>query len=266
MNVLRKLVRIFIIRWGDVLQYRTDLLLWTVTGAIEPLISLAVWYSVSLSSPKGFSPQEVLVYYIALTLTATITVSWHSFFVSGDILQGGIVKHLIRPVPYMWHIIANNLVEKIIRVIALLAVLVIAIVVFPQLFTLITSEIVNIPLYIASLILAIFMTFTLENMLGFMAFWLEESNEIVRFKFLLESVASGVLIPYAFMSDTIRNTLSILPFRYMFAAPVEILLGQLTGPAITNVLLIQSGWIAVLIVINYVMWVKGLKRYAVPGQ
>ena len=266
MAFLSKIKRIFVIHWGDILQYRFDLLLWTLVGALTPLLSMAIWYSVSKTSPNGPPPSEVLVYYIALTITSSATLAWHGFFLAEDILKGNIIRHLMRPFGTIWHTVANNIVEKTIKIPTLLSVFILACIIFPSLLPLVTSTVQNIPYFFLSVALALVITFTLETSLGLVAFWLEDSHEIARFKYLFESVASGILIPYAFMPDTLREVLSLLPFRYMFSAPVEILVGQIHGQEILSVFAIQIAWAIALIFITRLLWVKGLKRYAVPGQ
>src|SRR3989344_8055577 len=111
----QKVSRVFAMHWGDALQYRSDMIAWTLFGALTPLISLAIWYTVSTQSVTGPNPPTVFAYYIMIIITAQLTSAWHGFFMSEDILNGKIVKHLIRPFPYFWHPIANNVIEKTIR-------------------------------------------------------------------------------------------------------------------------------------------------------
>jgi ABC-type uncharacterized transport system permease subunit len=41
--LLKKIGRIFAMHWAENIQYRTDMIMWTLAGAITPLISLAIW-------------------------------------------------------------------------------------------------------------------------------------------------------------------------------------------------------------------------------
>lgn len=264
--MLRKIVRIFAIHWGDVLQYRLDLFLWTLVGTLTPLISMALWYTVSKNAASGPLPAEVLVYYMAITFTFTATMAWHGYFLAMEILNGDIVKHLLRPIAMIWHTISNNVVEKLIKLPILAGIFIIATGFYPELPQLVGSHTQEIPLFFMSLLLALIISFSVDTSLGFLAFYLEDSNEIIRFKFLFDHAASGILIPYAFMPEALRNVLTLLPFRYMYAAPVEILLGQTTNYTALQMLSIQACWAIAMSVIAWILWRKGLRRYAVPGQ
>ncbi len=252
--------------WGDTVQYRLDLVMWTLAGVLTPLISLAIWFSVSLHSKTGPDSQEVLAYYIALMFTVQATVAWHGYFFATDILNGKIIKHLLRPFAVIWQTIANNIVEKAIKIPTLLVAFLGMTYFFPQVTTIVLQHIRQPWLFLLSLLLALIISFTLETVLGYLAFWLEEAGEIIRFKFLFETVASGILVPYIFMPSSIVTILSLLPFRYIFSAPVEILIGQVTGQPAVQLISGQVVWVGVLTMTTAVMWHKGLKRYAIPGQ
>lgn len=261
----QKVSRVFAMHWSEALQYRSDMIAWTLVSTLTPLISLAIWYTVSTQSTTGPTPQTVFAYYIMIIITTQLTSAWHGFFMSNDILDGKIVKHLIRPFPYFWQPIANNIVEKAVRFPPIFIAMVILILLYPTpVFTDITAT--QITYYILSLILAATMSFFFSTTLGLLAFWLENAHEIMRLRFLFESVASGMMIPYAFMPDTVANILSLLPFRYIFAIPAEIIVGQVQGSAITSALAIQAMWTLVFIGLVTLMWKRGLKRYAIPGQ
>lgn len=263
---LQKVSRTVGIHWSTSLQYRIDLFMWTVADIMTSFLSLAIWYAVSLQSQSGPSSKEVLVYYVLLAFVGAATHSWHAFYLVMDILKGGIVKHLIRPLPYIWQPITNNIAEKAIKIPLLFVFFTIIIFFFPSLISTIQQQLIHPYLFVISLLLAIVLSFSLDTAIGFTAFWLEDAGEIIRYKFLLATVASGTMIPYAFMPAALVKVLSFLPFRYMFSAPVEILLGRTAGTSIPTLLIIQGIWALLLIALCFVLWKKGLKRYAVPGQ
>ncbi len=262
----QKVSRTIGIHWANSLQYRVDLFMWTFAGLIASLLPLVIWYTVSTQSESGPGSSQVLAYYVVLIFTASATDSWHAFYVVTDILKGDIVKHLIRPFPYIWQPITNNIAEKSIKLPLLFCILLVLLIFFPALPKLIGQHIAHPFLFIISLTLALVIAFTLDTAIGFTAFWLEDAGEIIRYKFLFAAVAAGTTIPYAFMPTTLVQVLSFLPFRYMFSAPVEILLGQTAGTSLITLLAAQSVWAMLLIMLCLVLWKKGLQRYAVPGQ
>ncbi|OGY35492.1 MAG: hypothetical protein A3E37_01675 [Candidatus Andersenbacteria bacterium RIFCSPHIGHO2_12_FULL_46_9] len=262
----QKIGRIYAMEWGRVLEYRIDVIAWSLAAASIPLVSLALWYNVSLQNPTGLSPQETLTYFLLVIFIKIITDAWNGFFTAWEILNGDIVKYLIRPFPMIWNDIINNTVEKCIKLLIPLPLFIFFLFSFPHTF----SPQIFIPshwlLFIPSLLLALILSFTLETCFGFLAFWLEEAQQIRSFKNIFELVASGVLIPFILMPPTVRTALSFLPFRYIVSVPAEILLGQASFNQSIQLLLYQTVWIFLIIMLAYTLWQKGLQRYAVPGQ
>src|SRR3989338_6101784 len=182
----QKIGRIYAMEWGRVLEYRIDVIAWSLAAASITLVSLALWYNVSLQNPTGLSPQETLTYFLLVIFIKIITDAWNGFFTAWEILNGDIVKYLIRPFPMIWNDIINNTVEKCIKLL------------------------IPLPLFIFFLF-------------------------------------------------------SFLPFRYIVSVPAEILLGQPSFNQSIQLLLYQTVWIFLIIMLAYTLWQKGLQRYAVPG-
>lgn len=262
----QKILRLYAMEWSRVLEYRVDIIAWSLAEASIPLVSLALWYNVSLQSSSGPSPRDTLTYFLLVILIKIFTDAWNGFFIASEILNGDIVKELVRPWPVIWYDIINNTVEKCIKLIIPLPLFVFFIITFPRIFASQIFFLSHWLLFAPSLVLAVILSFTLETCFGFLAFWLEEAQQIRGLKNILEIVASGILIPFALMPPTVSTALSFLPFRYIISVPAEILLGQ--APLIHSIqlLLYQLVWIFLLVILSHTLWQRGLQRYAVPGQ
>lgn len=262
----KKILRLFAMEWSRVLEYRVDIIAWSLAEASIPLVSLALWYNVSLQSSSGLSPRDTLTYFLLVIFIKIFTDAWNGFFISWKILHGDIIKYLIRPIPMIWNDLVNNIVEKSLKLLIPLPVLLVLIIIFPHVFSPQIFIWSHWLLFVPSLLLAISLSFTLETCFGFLAFWLEEAQQIRAFKSILEIVASGIFIPFAVMPPTVKTVLSFLPFRYIVSAPAEILLGQASLIQSTQLLLNQLVWIFLLVILSHTLWQRGLQRYAVPGQ
>jgi ABC-2 type transport system permease protein len=266
MPSLKKIGRIFIMEWNRIIQYRTDAFLWLIAEAAVPLVSLAIWYTVALQSQRGPTPRDVFTYYIFLMFIKILVEAWNGVFMAQEILNGEIVQSLIRPVAVFWKYLANVLLEKIFKLLLPIPLLLVIIATYPQWFSPAIFRPRHITLFLVSLLVAMAVAFLAEMVIGTLAFWLEDVFQIRRYKTLLEEVASGVLIPFAFMPPVIFTIFSFLPFRYMFSAPAEIILGQVEGRSALLLIGTQILWLAVLFTASRLLWSKGLQRYAVPGQ
>lgn len=266
MPSMRIIKRLFVVVWSELLQYRGDLVVWTLAIAITPLVSLAIWYTVATANQINQSPRDMVTYYVMVTLLGIATASWQGFELIQGILTGSIVRYLIRPVSIFWEYSISTIVTKSFQLalplIAFGSVLASA----PQLFSPEIFEAKNLVLFIPSILCAVTLSFIMDMVIGTCAFWLEDAHELQSYRFLLMQVASGILIPFSVMPTAARAILGMLPFRYIVSAPVEILLGQTQGITALALIGYQTIWVGVFLLLLRTLWKQGLKIYALPGQ
>lgn len=251
--------------WSKLLQYRADITLWTLAVTISPLVSMALWYAVAISSGDPKNAHITLVYYIFVSFLSTATLAWSGYYIAQEILTGELAKHLLKPFSLFWGHIVTNIVEKLLRLMIPLPILIISIVLFYRFFEGALLSPSLLPITLLSIFLAMCIAFLLDISLGLIAFWLEDALQIRRFQDLLYQVASGVLIPYSFLPPAVHDAFSFLPYRYIISAPAELLSGQITMQESFKIILIQLAWILLLFIIVSVEWRQGLKKYAPPG-
>src|SRR5581483_6358339 len=182
------------------------------------------------------------------------------------IMDGTLAQALVRPFPVLEKYVVRTLTEKSFYLLLSVPIITILLIVFPHVLSPTIVQPAHLFLFIPSAILAMSLYFILDVVMGSFAFWVEDANEIRRFKFLFESVASGLLIPFILLPPWAKTFFAALPFRYMLSAPLEILLGQVPFTQALQLLGIQVVWIGVLSGCLTVLWYRGVKRYVVPGQ
>ena len=247
----------------ETLTYRGDLLLFTLSGVAQPVINIFIWLSISGSATTPLTKIEFIQYFILVILIGTWTSAWAGQFISADIRLGKISPHLLKPVPFIYHQIANNLGEKIIKTIYLL----------PFAVFLAQSFNFKIPLtdhfHVASFLLAIIIStlllFIVDVCIGFGAFWLDDTTAIFEFFGICMFFFSGKFIPLAIMPKLAQQISEVLPFRYMLSFPIEIFLGKLSEKETLKGLTIQVLWLIVALSIYKLSWSNGLKRYSASG-
>lgn len=262
----RKIGRIFIMMWSTNIYYRGDVFIWTLTETITPLIALAIWFTLATQGNTATSPRDTLTYYILAMLVMTATASWVSYFLTQAILDGQIIKYLTRPFSAFWEQITDNIIVKSLRLAIPIPVVIIIFIFFPEWFSPSIYESVRIVLAILSIALGAVIAFVVDSILATLAFWLEDVHQIIGYHYLLWTIGTGVLIPYIFLPQTIKIILSFLPYRYIVSAPIEILVSSSSNTPATTLIMIQIAWIIGLTVVLKVLWKRGLRRYAIPGQ
>jgi ABC-2 type transport system permease protein len=261
----RQLKRLFALNWSQLLAYRGEVVLWLLAITATPLLSLAIWYQVARSSGPAMQ-QEILTYYLLLIVVRSASTSWRGYELIREILNGQIVSYLIRPPVIFWEFITEFLTTKIFFLTPSLLITLLIIFIYPHSFSLASFSLPNLGLFTISLLLAMVLSFTFDICLGLTAFWLEDAQELMAFRFLLTQVASGVLIPFALMPGWLTTVFSFLPFRYTVSAPVEIFLGQPVGMTTPQLLLIQLAWSIGMLLLMRFLFVRGRQRYVIPGQ
>jgi len=261
-----KVSRVFLMEWNRVVQYRADAFLWMVAEAIIPLVSLTIWFTVAKSSTNVPTPQDILTYYVLVILIKLATDAWGGVFLAQEILNGEIIKSLIRPLAVVWYNIANNLFEKILKAIIPVPIIIFILVRWSDHFSPAIYQPTRIALFVLSLSLAMILSFTIDFILGMIAFWIEDNFQLRRYRYLLESFTSGLLIPLVFMPTALVGIIGFLPFRFIISAPAEIITGQTILINTVAILAIQAAWVVITILAAIFIWHKGLQRYAPPGQ
>ncbi len=258
--------RLFTMMVGVNLTYRFDILIWTLAEIMLPLVSLSIWYAASRQGASTVSPTDTITYFIIIAFVRSATNTWVGFFLAREILTGEIVKFLVRPLSVFWEHVVDNLTVKVLRLGVPAIILLGVLAVRPSFISSQVYEPINATLFLLSLILGIILSFTFDTVFAMAAFWLEDAHQILRFQRVFYQIATGVLIPYAVMPALLFSVLKWLPFRYMTSVPVELLLGQISPAAAPTILAVQVGWIVCSIIAVSLLWRRGLKRYAVPGQ
>lgn len=265
-KVFRKYLRLYIANWSATIQYRGDFYLWGVAQSINPLVAMAIWYKISISTNIGFTPQEAFAYFITVIFLSNVIYGPDGFLFGQDILQGRFTQHLVKPYQAWLSYLTEALVMRSVVFLMFTPILVLLFLLAPTLFTGLVLTPVTLALFIVSACLGAGIFFTLDTFLATTAFWFEESHEIRRFKHVFEIIASGIFVPYAPMPETLQAWLSYLPFRYTLSAPVEIISGQALALSPLNLITIQIVWLTSLAILFRIAYRRGLKVYAIPTQ
>lgn len=76
---------------------------------------------------------------------------------------------------------------------------------------------------------------------------------------------SGNILPLTLFPDAWQSALRFSPYTQLLDTPIALYAGQLPQDEILLRLIIQAGWVGVLIGVGYYIWHKNLKRIVVQG-
>jgi ABC-2 type transport system permease protein len=119
--------------------------------------------------------------------------------------------------------------------------------------------------FIPAVLMAFIVRFLLEWTLALAAFWTTRVNAINQAYFVLMLFLSGQIAPLALLPHPVRILADILPFRWVIAFPVELLLGRLNPADALIGLGVQAAWLVTGFVLVRIVWKAGTKVYSAVG-
>ena len=246
-------------------QYRTSAVLWLVGMILEPVIYLVIWSTVAKSSGgevDGYTIGNFAAYFIVLLLVNHLTDNWVYYEFQERVRQGLLSPLLLRPVHPIHADIAQNLANKVLMLVVMLPTAgVLALVFHPM------AHITPLTLlaFFPALALAIAIRFLVEWMLGLAAFWTTQMGAVIQMYYVALFFLSGQMGPIALYPAPVQTLALLLPFHWMLAFPVEMLLGRLTLQQIVLGFGAQGIWLGLSIGLLIVIWRSGLRRYTAVG-
>jgi ABC-2 type transport system permease protein len=243
------------------LNYRWWLLFMQLGNVIAPAISLLVWRgAIAQGATPPVTESFLTTYLVLVSIVTMLTSSWTSTYLAESIRLGGLSKWLVRPCSTHLNAIANNLGEKLVKLVLLIPLVAVLGVIFRDEVAL-PSSAGRWLAFLAALLLAGAMTFTLDIVIGSLAFWFEDVTAVNRLRFLVSGLLSGALIPLALFPAMFSGFLAVQPFRFMVSFPLEVLLGHPSAGSFA----LQAGWFVAFLGAAVLSWRVGLRSYQGAG-
>jgi ABC-2 type transport system permease protein len=263
---LHKYGRLFQVEWSVMLAYRSESIIWMVGAFVQPLISLAVWLTISgTGSINGYGAREYILYFLGVLLVERLTRSWDVWELDQDIREGTFSAKLLRPFhPIHWSV-TQNLVYKTFFALLMVPAWVLLGMFFPALSPSVDGT--TIILFIVAIVGSSAVRFLTGYMFGLLAFWTNRAISIFLIYEMAHLLLSGRIAPLSMYPDGWLEWSLWLPFYVTVGFPVELLSGRLVGDTQLIVLGFagQFTWIIILAIALRLQWKAGLKKYGAVG-
>jgi ABC-2 type transport system permease protein len=239
------------------------------TGIVTYFIYVSVYYFIwkaiyeHSTEIEGFDFSQILTY---------IAVGWiiRSFYFNNidqemayQVIEGKLAMDLIKPVNTQLMYVAQALGESLFRL-GLLTI--------PTALILLLAYPIRRPssglhfvAFFASVVLSFFIVAGINFAIGTFAIRLKSILGLLRAKYFLLELFSGLLIPISFFPEVFQKILSVLPFQYISYIPVLIYLGKLEGLQILQALGIQLFWVFALLMLGDAMWRWSSRKITIQG-
>lgn len=248
---------------AEAVAYRAEFAVWLLSTNM-PLVMLALWTAVARDAPVGrFGQRDFVAYFLAALVVRLLTGAWVIWEVNYEIRQGTLAFRLLRPLHPLVAYACENVAAMPLRVALSLPVALLL------LFMVGGTHVTRDPLLLALFPLTVFgawlITFLAMAIVGALAFYVDSATSIFELWMGLFGVFSGYLVPLELFPHWVTVLARFLPFRYMLAYPVELLIGiQSRGRALAE-LGVQWAFVAALLLAASGAWRLGLRRFAAFG-
>jgi len=258
----------------NILAFRVRYFLGIFTYLINVTVYYFIWkavYGISGTSGGGTAGGAIAGYGLPQMLTY-VAVGWilRSFYwntvdqeMSYEVLEGKIANELIRPlsVEGMW--LARAAGESTFRLLLLTApTALLVILLFPVLPPASPAHLV---LFCGAALGSFLLVGGLNFMIGTSAIHLSSILALIRAKYWLMELLSGVLLPISFFPGWAQTALAWLPFEHIAYTPLRIYLGVLSTRQAAAMLLVQWAWAAALLWLASVWWRRSIRQITIHG-
>lgn len=212
---------------------------------------------------KEFTFRGMMFYYLLVPLVSRVIFGSEFGAMSREIYDGALTKYLIYPVSFFRYKFMQYLAHSTVYFFQM----VLGVSIF-FLFFGVPDELVwstTIPLLFITLFLSAMMNFALTTTLELFAFWADNVWTLLVMVRFSVGLLGGGLIPLVFFPEQFEMILRLLPFVYLTAFPVDMIMGKVGFELWWISSLITLCWIGLFIVSARLVWRRGNLKYTGVG-
>lgn len=262
------IVNIVLLHFQQVFHHRLRSLVWFCIPLLNNLTLILFWSgALKNSQPNAvWTMSTATTYYFLLTIAGSLLNSHIEEDVAVyDIQYGDLTRYLTKPFPYFWIKFIEEIPYRILQGFYGIIIVLIFTVFFGGFISLTHNPLI-IFLTAITVVLAFFLSFTMKMNWGLSAFWFKDSRGFFELLEIVIIIFSGGIVPLYLLPQVVRSISYVLPFSYMAFFPIIGLQGQLSAWELVRVIAVQSAWLGAFVLLNRVMWSRGVKQFTAFGQ
>ena len=239
------------------------------TGILTYLINVTVYYFIWSAVYRGGG--QIAGYGLEQMVTY-VSVGWilRSFYwntidqeMAYEVLEGKIAMDLIKPVNELWMWFSRAMGESAFRLLLLtFPTAIVVAVIFPVRGP---ASRTHLALFVIAAAGSFAIMAALNFMIGTCAIPLKSILALIRAKYWLIELLSGLLIPISFFPRAFQVVCAWLPFEHIAYTPLQIYLGMLSPHAALLMLARQWLWVIILLWLAQAWWNRAVKKVTIHG-
>lgn len=247
------------------MQFRIVGFLQLLGFLIEPVVLLVVWRTVAATSGTigSYSSDEIVAYYVVWTLVRAMNLALTPYVWEWWIQFGRVSHLLMHPTSVYWRTAMNFAGMKLLWFTLWLPVGAGLFLVFRPEITFTWQMFV---FGFFALWGAYFVRASYQFLLGLIGFWTTRVSALFEIIFMGEILLSGRLVPMSVMPSWVQSVSDVLPFKWTFQFPIEVIIGRLPAADVGTGYLFQVGWTLLLATSIGLVWKRAVRRYTAVGS
>jgi len=249
----------------NTLAYRLRYYTGIATYFIYVSVYYFIWKAIYAQSPdiEGFDFHQMLTY---------VALGWilRSFYYNNidqelaqQVMEGKLAMDLIKPVNVQMMYVAQAQGESLFRIAMLTApTAVVLMLVYPVRRP---ASTVHFLAFLASAVLSFLLVAGINFAVGTFAIRLKSILGLLRAKYFLLELFSGLLLPISFFPEAFQKVLHFLPFQYISYVPLLLYLGKINGAGIFRALGLQVFWVAAMLAVGDALWRWSSRKITIQG-
>lgn len=252
------------------LYVRSRSVVYFMMSIFVPTLLCMYWVFALRDNPNlasQFRVEQIVSYYVVIvTLSALLISHMKEWIMREEIQQGGLSRMLLKPYSYyafnaLFHELPYRIVQGGYGVIIVGCLSII----FPHLFML-SDSLPLIGLAMLSSVLGFFICHNIEQMLGFLAFWLYDLRLIHNAYDTLFILLGGVNMPLFLFPDFLERVAFLTPLPYIIYVPTLLFTGQAHPEAVSGYIATQMLWLIGTSILYQIVWRAGVKAFTAAGN
>lgn len=247
------------------LAYRFEVLANVGTNFIMMIAGVYLWKAAyrGIDTVAGVNESQMITYaMISILLSAFYNINVE-FTLHDRIRQGEIAVDFFRPVNLLLCYLAEDIGQSIGAVVSKLLPLLVIMVTFIQVPR--PAGFLAGFLFLLSAAMGFVILWIICALIGLLCFWAIELGNIGTIKDGIIILLSGKLIPLWLFPPGVQNILNLLPFQHIYQTPLSIYIGQLPSDQVAISMIVQLGWVMILMLLLYFTWKKARKCVLIQG-
>lgn len=247
------------------MQFRIVGFLQLLGFLIEPAVLLVVWRTVAEESGSigTYSSDEIVAYYVVWTLVRAMNLALTPYVWEWWIQFGRVSHLLMHPASVYLRTVSNFAGMKVLWFTLWVPV---GAVLFFGFDASIDFSWRTFVFGFFALWGAYFVRASYQFLLGLIGFWTTRVAAIFEVIMVSEILLSGRLVPLSVMPDWVQSVSDVLPFKWTFQFPIEVIIGRTSDAAFFQGVGTQLIWIVGLATAVRLVWSRAVRRYTAVGS